>query len=93
MRSIRGIVSTATPIRNFVYVAADKLPGERLWIATNAEDFIAIKNTDGEFHLTLEFDLKPDAELSASIRSQKVSFFCLNPREDELCLMESPLLC
>jgi hypothetical protein len=41
---------------------------DRSRIATNAKDFIAVKNTSGESHLVLLFDLKPDAELTVSVR-------------------------
>jgi hypothetical protein len=41
---------------------------ERSRITTNAKDFIAVRNTAGEFHLVLTFDLEPDAELTVSVR-------------------------
>jgi hypothetical protein len=43
-------------------------PSDRSRIETNAKDFIAVKNTAGEFHLVLVFDLKPEAELTVSVR-------------------------
>ncbi|MAG36656.1 MAG: hypothetical protein CL878_10515 [Dehalococcoidia bacterium] len=43
---------------------------DRSRIETNARDFILAKNTDGEFHLVLLFDLHPDAELSVTVREQ-----------------------
>ena len=43
-------------------------PSDRSRIKTNAKDFIAVKNTAGESHLVLVFDLKPDAELTVSVR-------------------------
>lgn len=36
-------------------------------IKTNAHDFIVAKNTAGEYHLVLFFDLKPDATLDVRI--------------------------
>jgi hypothetical protein len=37
-------------------------------VETSAKEFILAKNTDGEFHLILVFDLKPDAELQVTLR-------------------------
>ncbi len=36
---------------------------DRSRIKTDAKDFVLAKNTDGEFHIVLFFDLKPDTEL------------------------------
>ena len=36
-------------------------------IQTNAKEFILAKNTDGECHLVLFFDLEPDAELTVTL--------------------------
>ena len=41
---------------------------DRSRIETNAKDFILARNTDGEFHLVLFFDLHPDAELRVTVR-------------------------
>jgi hypothetical protein len=38
-------------------------------IKTNADDFLVAKNTDGEIHLVLFFDLKPNAILDVQITS------------------------
>ena len=32
------------------------------------KDFVLARNTDGEFHLVLFFDLYPDAELRVTVR-------------------------
>ena len=42
-------------------------------ITTNAKDFILAKNTDGEFHLVLFFDLEPNAEVTVTVREGAVS--------------------
>ena len=36
-------------------------------IETNASEFVLAKNTDGEYHLVLFFDLRPDVEIRVSI--------------------------
>ena len=41
---------------------------DRARIETNAKDFVLARNTDGEFHLVLFFDLHPDAELRVTVR-------------------------
>ncbi len=41
---------------------------DRSRIETNAKDFVLARNTDGEFHLVLFFDLHPDAELQVTVR-------------------------
>jgi hypothetical protein len=41
---------------------------DRSRVKTSAKDFIVVKNTAGEFHLVLVFDLKPNAELTVNIR-------------------------
>lgn len=43
-------------------------PADRSRIRTNSKEFIAVEGTTREFHLVLKFDLKPDAELTVSIR-------------------------
>jgi hypothetical protein len=42
----------------------DRLPG----VETNAKDAVLVRNTDGEVHLVLSFDLKPDCELAVTLR-------------------------
>ena len=37
-------------------------------IKTNAKEVIPARNVQGEFHLILVFDLKPDVELTVSVR-------------------------
>ena len=37
-------------------------------IETNAKEFLLARNTDGEFHLVLFFDLEPDAEICVSLK-------------------------
>jgi hypothetical protein len=44
------------------------VPADRSRITTNAKDFIVARNTEGESHVVLVLDLKPDAELTVSIR-------------------------
>ena len=44
-----------------------KFSPDRLRIQTNAKDFVLAKNVDGEFHIVLFFDLKPDAELFVTV--------------------------
>ena len=36
-------------------------------IETNASEFVLAKNTDGEYHLVLFFDLRPGVEIRVSI--------------------------
>ena len=40
---------------------------DRSRIKTNARDFVLAKNVEGEFHLVLFFDLRPDAELYVTL--------------------------
>ena len=43
--------------------------GDRLPVVeTKAKDAIVARNTDGEVHLVLFFDLKPDCELTVTLR-------------------------
>lgn len=42
--------------------------GDPSRIETNAKEFVPAKNTDGEFHLVLFFDLEPDAEIRVTLR-------------------------
>ena len=37
-------------------------------VETNAKEFLLARNTDGEFHLVLFFDLEPDAEIWVSLK-------------------------
>ena len=39
-------------------------------IETNAKEFILAKNTDGEYHMVLLFDLVPDFVLEVTLKSQ-----------------------
>ena len=41
---------------------------DRSKIETNAKDFVLAKNTSGEFHLVLFFDLRPNAELYVTLQ-------------------------
>ena len=45
----------------------DVFSPDRHTIETNANDFISAKNTDGECHLILMFDLKPDTEIQVTL--------------------------
>ena len=38
-------------------------------VETNANDFIIAKNTDGEYHLVLFFDLVPDFVLEVTLKN------------------------
>ncbi|NQW18753.1 MAG: hypothetical protein HQ478_14870 [Chloroflexi bacterium] len=40
---------------------------DRSRIKTNAKDFVLARNRDGEFHIILYFDLKPDVELTLTV--------------------------
>ena len=42
---------------------------ERSRIVTNARDFILARNSGGEFHLILLFDLAPEVELTVTVRA------------------------
>ena len=70
-RSIRLRMRTQASFPNYaicLWGLPVPLTADRSRIATNAKDFIAVKNTSGESHLVLVFDLKPDAELTVSVR-------------------------
>jgi hypothetical protein len=41
---------------------------ESLDIETNATKYELVKNTDGEVHMVLHFDLKPDSEIKVVLR-------------------------
>jgi hypothetical protein len=41
--------------------------GDKSRIETNAEDYVLARNTDGEVHIVLYFDLKPAAEIELTI--------------------------
>lgn len=41
---------------------------DRSRIETDAVDVLSVKNADGEFHLILFFDLRPDLKLTVSVR-------------------------
>ena len=62
---------TYTPSAPGSYIALWDVPAtfslDRSRIATSAKDFILACNTDGEFHLVLLFDLRPDAELTVTV--------------------------
>ena len=38
-------------------------------IQTNAKEFVLVKNTDGEYHMVLFFDLAPDYVLNVELQS------------------------
>ena len=39
-------------------------------VETNAKEFVLAKNTDGEYHMVLFFDLVPDFVLEVTLKSQ-----------------------
>jgi hypothetical protein len=43
---------------------------DRSRVSTNANDFVLAKNTGGEFHIVLMFDLKPDTELWLTVQEE-----------------------
>ena len=43
---------------------------ERFSVESNAKEFILTRNTGGEFHLVLVFDLQPNAELHITLRKR-----------------------
>ncbi len=44
-----------------------RFSGDPAKVETNANDFLLAKNTDGEFHLVLFFDLEPNAEIQVTL--------------------------
>lgn len=42
-------------------------------IDTTAQSYTLVKNVEGETHMVLHFDLKPDAELSVVLRKPKAT--------------------
>ena len=46
---------------------------DRATVETNAKDFIPVKNTAGEFHLVLMFDLQREMELFVRVAAPAVA--------------------
>jgi hypothetical protein len=47
-----------------VWGLPDAFTGDASDVETNAREFVLAKNTDGERHLVLIFDLKPNLEIN-----------------------------